>query len=567
MRGRGEEGAVFVFFALIVVLLVPLCALAVDLGMQRVVRRDMQALADVVALDLSRELGGRTQAQLAPVIDPASSTSALSQSVARNNSVLGDAPTVTAELGSWDGTTFDKTTDPPTAVRVTAQGSVDFAFSAGEGNATRTAIGSTIKSACYSLGSFAARFRSGDSALISTLVSPMNELLRPQANLDAVAYTGLAGASASLEELALAGNLGSTDQLFSATLTSRKLITMALSALKAGSPINTVAVNALDQLLKGQAALDTPVLLTDVVSISPSDTAALQTDFSVLDLAAGAILVADGDHGFKLGNGNLGTRIAGVASLSTAELKVVGKPQPACGAFGSTEARATSSQVAGTAAAKFELPTINLGGGDIIQTAPATVQLNVNLGNAAGQLAGEPVCNSGTAVDPDRLQVTVQSGIATYSLTTTLGFKTTINVAGLGNVDVIWEQKAGAGQPMPDTSTTADLVVPPNDTTPYSTGGGDAGLGGVTVATTATNITATLKTTGASVPVTTVEPLIQPLVTALASHATVDGRLDTLAAGIDSYLSPLLTLFGLNVSGADVFAIGRPVCGAPVLRG
>ena len=567
MRRRNETGAVFVFFALIVVLLVPLCALAVDLGMQRVVRRDMQALADVVALDLSRELGGRTQAQLASVIDPASPTSALSQSVARNSSVLGDTPTVTAELGSWDGTTFDGTTDPPTAVRVTAQGAVDFAFSAGSGNATRTAIGSTIKSACYSLGSFAARFRSGDSALLSALVAPMNELLRPQANLDAVAYTGLASAAVSLEELAMGGNLGATDQLFFATLTARKLITMALTVLKAGSPASTVAVNALDQLLKGQAALDTPVLLTDVVSISPTDTAALQTDFSVLDLVAGAILVADGDHGFTLGNGNLGTKIAGVASLSSAELNVVGKPQPACGSFGSMEARATSSQVAGTADARFELPTINLGGGDIVQTAPATVRLNVNLGNATGQLAGEPVCNSGTPVDPDRLQVSVQSGLATYSLSTTLGFKTTINVAGLGNVEVTWEQEAGAGQPMPDTSTTADLVVPPNDTTPYSTGGGDAGLGGVTVATTATNISATVKTTGAAVPVTTVGPLIQPLVTALASHATVDGRLDTLAASIDNYLSPLLTLFGLNVSGADVFAIGRPVCGAPVLRG
>lgn len=567
MRRRDERGAVFAFVAIVLVMLIPLTALAVDLGMQRVVRRDMQALADVVALDLARQLNGRTKAQLASEIDPNSSTSALSLSVARNSTALGDKPKVTATLGSWDGTTFNTATDPPTAVKVIATGSVDFAFAGGSGGATRTAIGSTIKSACYSIGSFSARFRSGDSTLIATLVSPMNELLRPQANLDAVAYTGLANATASLDELAMAGNLGSTDQLFSATLTTRKLINMALTVLKAGSPVNTVAVDALDQLLKGQASLDTPVLLTNIVSVSPTDTAALQTKLSVLDLVAGAILVADGTTGFQLGNGNLGTRIAGVASLSSAQLKVIEKPQIACGPFGSTAARATSSQVSGTAEAKLELPTINLGGGDIVQTAPATVLLNVSLGNAIGQLAAEPMCKSGTVADPDGLQVSVQSGVAIYSLTTTLGFKTTIDVPVVGKVEVTWNQTASAGQPMPDTSTLANLSIPPNDTTPYSTGGGDAGLGGVTVATTATGITATVKSTGVSVPVADVEPLIQPFVTALASHATVDGRLDSLAASIDGYLSPLLTLFGLNISGADVLAVGRPVCGAPVLRG
>lgn len=567
MVRRDERGAVAAFVAIVVVMLIPLTALAVDLGMQRVVRRDMQALADVVALDLARQLDGRTQAQLATEIDPTSSTSALSLSVARNNTALGDTPTVTATLGSWDGTTFNTVTDPPTAVKVVATGSVDFAFATGSGGATRTAIGSTIKKACYSIGSYSARFRSGDSALIATLVDPMNELLRPQANLDAVAYTGLANATVSLDELALAGNLGSTDQLLTGTVTSRSLINMALTVLKAGSPVNTVAVDALDQLLKGQASLDTPVLLTDIVNVSPTDTAALQTELSVLDLVAGAILVADGETGFQLGNGNLGTKIAGVASLSTAQLKVIQKPQIACGPFGSTAARAESSQITGAAEAKFELPTINLGGGDIVQTEPATVLLNVALGNATGQLAAEPVCDSGTLADPDDLQVAVQSGIATFSLTTTLGFKTTIDVATLGKVEVTWNQTASAGQPMPDTSTVANLLIPPNDTTPVSTGGGDAGLGGVTVATTATDITATVKLTGASVPVATVEPLIQPFVTALASHATVDGRLDTLAASIDSYLAPLLTLFGLNISGADVLAIGRPVCGAPVLRG
>lgn len=566
-RRRDEHGAVAVFLGVSVSLLVLIAAFAVDLGMQRVVRRDMQALADVVALDLARELDGkRTQAQLASVIDPASVTSALSLSVARNSTTLGDTPTVTAELGAWDGTVFDKTVDPPTAVRVTASGAVAFAFRPGKGGASRSAIGSTIKSACFSMGSFAARFRSGDSALISTLLSPMNELLRPQANIDAVSYTGLASAFISLDDLAAAAGLGSTDQLLTSSITAGKLIEAAISVLQSGSTDNSVAIAALNQLLKGQANLTTPVLLTKVVNISPSDTAALQTKLNVLDLVAGTILVADGTSGFQLGNGNLGTQIGGVASLTKATVTVIQRAQVACGALGSPQAKAVSSQVSGSLEAKLELPTINLGGGDIIQTSPSVIAVAINLGNSTGELSAEPECRSGTTDDPDLTKLKVDTAVSTLSFTTTLNFSTTIKI-GAVQVEITWSQSATAGQPMPGATEAVTLETPPNDATPYEAGTGNAGLGGAVVATLATNVEAKEKLTGASVPLDVVMPLLQPLVDALSLNATVDGRLDTLATSLDTYLTPLLTLLGINVSGADLLTIGRPVCGAPVLRG
>ena len=49
-RRRDERGAIIPMMAMLLVVLIPSTAIAVDLGMQRVVRRDMQALADVVAL-------------------------------------------------------------------------------------------------------------------------------------------------------------------------------------------------------------------------------------------------------------------------------------------------------------------------------------------------------------------------------------------------------------------------------------------------------------------------------------------------------------------------------------
>jgi len=51
---------VLVLVAIVLSTLIGFTSLAIDIGYQRVVRRDMQAVADVVALDLSRRLDGRT---------------------------------------------------------------------------------------------------------------------------------------------------------------------------------------------------------------------------------------------------------------------------------------------------------------------------------------------------------------------------------------------------------------------------------------------------------------------------------------------------------------------------
>ncbi len=63
-RKRDERGTTIVLVAIVSIVLVTIAAFAVDLGMQRVARRDMQALADAVALDLARLVDGRTAQQI-----------------------------------------------------------------------------------------------------------------------------------------------------------------------------------------------------------------------------------------------------------------------------------------------------------------------------------------------------------------------------------------------------------------------------------------------------------------------------------------------------------------------
>jgi Flp pilus assembly protein TadG len=59
-RRKDENGAVALTVALVVTLLLAVASFALDLGLARVGVRDMQAVADVVALDMARQIDGRT---------------------------------------------------------------------------------------------------------------------------------------------------------------------------------------------------------------------------------------------------------------------------------------------------------------------------------------------------------------------------------------------------------------------------------------------------------------------------------------------------------------------------
>ncbi len=172
-RCRGDRGAITLLTVLIVSVLFAAAAIVVDIGMQRVTRRDLQALADVVALDLAREItGGRTQADLAPAGDFTNPASAVSRSVARNDDVLGIDLDVDVDWGSWDGTVWNTATDPPSAVQVTARAETDYALTSGTGSAVRRAYAVASNSACYRLGTFVAAVKSGDSTVLGPAQPP-----------------------------------------------------------------------------------------------------------------------------------------------------------------------------------------------------------------------------------------------------------------------------------------------------------------------------------------------------------------------------------------------------------
>lgn len=577
-RRRDERGGVTIMVALTMTVLMGVASLALDLGLKRVSVRDMQAISDMVALDMARLVDGRTAHE---ITSDSGWATKMSESAARNQDTLGSTPAISAQLGTLDDLTGQFTAATgvaiPNAVKVTAASSVDYVLQNGEGAVSRSAIARSMKSACFALGSFAARFRSGDSTLIATLVAPMDRILRPQANLDALSYQGLATATASLGEIAADTAVGTVTDLLTTNVTVQSLLTATIGALNRQSPQNSAAIAALNRVLTGSANLSTPILLSDVVSMAPTDGAALDTRLNVLDLITGAILVADGQHAVSVPN--LSAGIGNLAPVSSS-LHVIERAQVGCGPVGSPEARAETAQLKGDVLMKLQLPSINgvTGIQGVVQTPESLVDLEVDLGNGEGRLVSPgPICNAGTATDPDEVTVAVDSGLAKLRMETSLHFAGKISIPvlnllgvqiGTQLVDVTFDQVAVAGMAMPDATSTANLLVPPNDTVPVSTGSSSP-LGNFTVSTVATNVVAKISGVTVTNPATLglVSASLQAVTAQLAVNTSVISPLNSLVASVNGLLTPLRQLLGLTIAGADVFAVGRPTCNGSVLRG
>lgn len=564
-RHREQSGAIAVMMALIICfVLIPLSAFAVDIGMQRIARKDAQAVADTTALDMARALGSN-----GTVSDAAATTSAN-----LNSGVVGNGMTVHVYKGTLtsdfvadqslgcDGEPyndyFTETAAPatPNAVLVTVTNSVKFQIMGGSGGVCRSAIGTSASSACFDLGSYAAAINTGDSSLLA----PLNSLLG--AKLSLLSYQGLANANVTLAGLAADSHIGGVSQLLTTGVSFGSLVQATLDVLDKSDPNYSANVSAIGAILNANGSVGS-VALGNQLSISPDDTAALDTEMSVLDILTGAILVADGSHAIDVPT--LWAQVAGVGTIAKASLAMIQGKQHACAPH-----TATASQLTGTIDfGKLNSPSVNIPGLATLQTSPATGTLTVNLGNATGNVVTPPAvyCGAGTTADPDTFTVGVTSSLASVDFNSKVAVSGTVNLLGIGLValnivvDLDINNTATAG------TRNANLKIPPNDTTPVSTGSG--------LALSTANLTATVDpastATVLGLPISlslissTTNAIIQGLVGPTAPLMTK--TLVPLVSNINTLLTgPLAKLLGLDLAGADVYGY-RPSCSSPELDG
>lgn len=592
--GREERGAAAVFVSLILVVLLLIAGFAVDLGVQRVARTDAQSLADVVALDLVRDLEGRTVAQIGS-LQPAADASR-----DRNLDVAGfdpdDPPEITSiELGELDdlgafvaGSTtagYDPQTYVPTAVRVGVNTDVGFAFAGitgdDEGEANRRAVATADESACFRLGSFIASLDSRQSALLNPILSA---LFGSTVNLTAVGYQGLADADVSLLDLVEVGglNVGSVDQL------------LALENVSAAD-LFLAAANVLDQ--QGNAAqadvlralalkLPTPTIdIAELIEAAPGSQAALDASINVLDLVTGTVLVANEDHAVAIPN--LGISLPGVGTVA-ATLTVIESPRTVCGPVGTTN---ETAQVRLTASIHLSSRLLSVPVlGTSVELKETDLTLSFDLGKAIAELK-DVNCPTGEA---ESITVDLRSGIlGSISLAGSLGVKARVDPIGsllnsilsLLNLGSLLKPpyltldssvSLAAGAPPATTYDKTGLVVPLPEGYETPTGSGTGDILQPLSVTPVVNTDLVLhywegllllgqwKERHLTDPLNTVfNSVLSPITSTIVSSI-----LNPLVQALQEQLvKPLADLLGLQLGGADVFAVPTPTCGAPRLVG
>ncbi len=525
-RTRAEDGAVAVVTAAIVMVLVLVAALAVDLGMQRVARTDMQSLADVVALDLARELDGRRAQEITDLQALADA------SRSRNQSTLGipASTSVTPVLGTVDVATGAFTAAAPstvvTAVKVTATTEVDFSFVGGSGGASRPSIAMANPGACWKIGSTALDLNSGNSVLLDAV-------LGDALNVSAVSYSGLVGLGLGLGPLATSLSAGTTDELLSTTVGLDTFLTAAVTALtNDGDPSNDGGIAILNAIVNGTSGsiATAPVRVGDLVGLASGDNTALMSTVDLLGLVSGAAFVANGNNFLAIP----GLTLTGLPVGATAQLFVTEPPQQAC-----NRGIAETSQVKVVIKVPVSIPiSVPVGLGSLdIGLATGFITTTLDLAKASGVLS-KVNCEDGAARSLD----VALSQVAVASLSQDFDVK-------LLGLPVISGTVPGT-VPVSGASGTYNLELPDKFTNPRKTPAGAGTIGVPSLA-------------GATVSALGIPLLGSGLLRTLAAAV-----IDPLLVNVQALLvGPVSSILGLRLGGADMFAVRTPQCLNPRLVG
>ncbi|WP_265333815.1 pilus assembly protein TadG-related protein [Nocardioides sp. Kera G14] len=574
--------------------MIPIAGLAVDIGMQRVGRSDAQALADSAAQDAARVLGNAIAAGTTSNTSfTGSVTDAAVSAVASQSGYVGSsAPVVKAYLGvlsagthssdqslGCDGNPFRDSyfqsagTGVPNAVLVTVSNNVKFSFNPGSGAYCRSALATSDGTACFRLGSYAARLATSNSALFTSL---LNGALG-NISIDAASYQGLASASIPLGPLATQLGVGTVDQLSSASVQMSTLMIAAAQVLRDNG--DTVNANILDTI-RAATHLTTSVPVGSILNIATGNGAALGASINALDLISGGAFVANGTN--LLSIPALAANLGATGTNLTTSLKLIEAAQQACGRVGTQASTSQASiSIKGTLA---DVSTPSGLTGLALSVGAGSTDISLDLASATGTLTNI-VCGTGTVASPQGIDVSVASKLVSTTVTQNLDISGGITSSGiLGNllgsllggivkVEVGGSIKLTLSNSKPAATSTASLRIPISPTTysnGVSTGSGTLGLSSLAATVDFSGLTLHAYTGvlgiglfDATLSLSQQTTLINNLVSSVMS-----GIVSPLLANVESnVLRPVEELLGLEVPGAEVFAVPSPTCDTPLLVG
>lgn len=512
---------------------------AVDLGRQRAGRRDAQAKADVIALDLARLINGGPVTGIEHEVP-------LAESAARNDLSVDKVTAVT--WGTINSATFAfdacVTLDcVPTAVRVTVEDDIDYVFQPGEGHVSRSAVAASEAKAGFAIGSFAAAVDSGSGALLNSLVGDA-------LNLGVLGYTGLAAVDLTYAGIAAELGLANPNELFAGNVSAFEALDAAAEILRRGGT-NAAEVAVLDQVLAVPNSPLQDVSVGDIAHVEAgSEDAALGSAVNLFDLLATGAFLSNGNQGLAIPT----TVLALPGVTFTGGANVIQGPREFYGPVGTPRTPQPVSQVGvnGT----FALSTQTIGNRIVstlesivpgicgllllgpllcglttkLITIDLTASVNLDLASARGTIAAIG-CGS-----PKELDIDVASSLVTAGLT----FQAVVKANGTTILSVPLSVTA----PAPADNSTAHFEIPPDvfgEFQPSDPGSGSLGLNDAQI-----NGLGALGT------------LLTPALNTLLSN--------TVNAVNTALVVPLSEALGIRVAGADIAPL-RIDCSTVVLAG
>jgi uncharacterized membrane protein len=588
---RTERGQTLPLVTLCLVALMVAAALSVDIGALAVSNHRLQAVADMAAIDGSRELTGTTCADtyVVPTDSPQVPSSqydhvvkAVVASAKRNGFEVAGPKTLIVELGL---VTRDAAGIPhfsalpnlcnvvPDSVRVRAGDLRGYSFATVIRQSgritTRAAVGTLGGLAAFTLGSTMVSIDSTRATLLNPILSSTICRLQPggcSLSLSAAGYNGLLASNITFGDLATQLGFGTTEELFAADVSIRNLLTAAALLADPATTAGADARTALTSITAVLAATGT-VKLGEMVSADMANgNQAAGLGINLYQLVMGTAAIANGTNAVAIPNTSV--TIPYVSNV-TASISLIEAPVIIGHRAGATR---TTKQISITIN-----PTINLTGtGPIVEglnlaSVTGSLPITISGGSATGTLT-RVRCGSTKGIDT---AISVNAATITAGGTLDVSLNTSPNkdilqtlVGLLGIVDggkVITTTLTVSGSGASTATGTTNVAFD------YPSGFGPAGA--VTVGNTTVGLDdLAYGNANLSMNVPLINLLGISLGTTNVNLAVSPGAIVTLLApvmnAIDAELvQPLMESLGLVLGAADVMANPPMQCGVPTLAG
>lgn len=589
MRRPDARGAAAILMAVLTCFVIlPISALAVDIGQQRVVRSDMQTAADTVSLDMARLLGSGT-----------TPTDAVAQSDFAN-SALGGTPTLKVFTGYIDpsatwvsnqslgcgstryNTYFQNPSvvgKPANAVLVAASGSTKFSLSRGSGAACRSSISNAYLQACMAMDSYAAALKSGDSAVLG----PLNKWLGTSIDTTVLGSSGILTTNLNvlsfLNILKTEVGVGSVDQVLTSQVTAAQVVQAEIDALNNQGGTATLAAQVLQTQILGHVGAIAGINVGSLLGITAGSGSALGATVNPLDLAGAAVALANGSSAIALSvtPGNL-TGLAVTVTVGSRPLRVcLGDGMQSMGQTKVTASANINSGVTGAVTNAVNSLSgllsgvLGLLGGllgadtyDVPQVTLGTVTASVSLAQASGQITAL-TCSGGS---PTSMSVLEQASLAPAIVTIPI---TVSETRHFGSIFARQSETRSATltltistQPQADQTRSDTLAIPGDYDTGKAGPSNDLSVGSLAVT---SSMTPDVQFSNGYFLLGKMLKSVSDTTNALQTNLVAPLESAVVTPLLNGITSSLKSLLGVTLAGSTYTPLRTPSCNTPQIVG